>query len=107
MGVMEIQAVWEGAENFLEIPEALFRDFSSGLCRVLKYMGSKNIYSLNLAVYGEFEDQASFTTFTKVIPRIDLPPLKISEINYFERLHHEMLSFYLPEEICAEIRTFF
>ena len=77
------------------------------MVRVLQFFGSKNIYSLNMALYLLLENQDHFPLLAKIIPRIELPPLNVSEINYFERLHHEILTFYPPEDVAAEIRNFF
>jgi galactose-1-phosphate uridylyltransferase len=107
LGVMEIMALWEGADDFLTFPEMLLRDFAQGLVRVLNFLGSKNIYSLNMAVYLLLDRQAHFAPLAKIIPRIELPPMKVSEINFFERLHHEILTFYPPEKVAAELRSFF
>jgi UDPglucose--hexose-1-phosphate uridylyltransferase len=107
LGVMEIMALWEKSEPFLTLPGTLLRDFAEGLVRVLNFLGSKNIYSLNMAIYLLLEKQDYFPMLAKIIPRIELPPLKVSEINYFERLHHEILTFFPPEEVAAEMRDFF
>lgn len=107
LGVMEIMALWEGADHFLFVPDVRLNEFSQGLVRVLRYFGSKNITSLNMAVYLLLDPQDHFSTLAKIIPRIELPPLKVSEINYFERLHHELLTFYPPEDVAAELRSFF
>jgi hypothetical protein len=37
---------------------------------------------------------------------MSFPPLETSEINYFERLHGEMLTTMPPEEVCGELRDF-
>jgi UDPglucose--hexose-1-phosphate uridylyltransferase len=107
LGIMEIMALWEGANDFLTLPEKGLNDFSRGLVRVLRFLGGKNIYSLNMALYLLLEEQDHFPLLAKIIPRIDLPPLSISEINYFERLHHEIFTFYPPEDVAAETKPFF
>ncbi len=107
LGVMEIMALWEKGGTMLTLPENLLSDFAEGLVRVLNFLGSKNISSLNMTIYLLLEKQAHFPILAKIIPRIELPPLKVSEINYFERLHHEILTFCPPEEVAAEMRDFF
>jgi len=107
MGIIEIMALWEGADHFLTISEGLLGDFAEGLIKVLGYLGSKNIYSLNMALYLFLEKQDHFSMLAKIIPRIEVPPLMVSEINYFERLHHELFTFFPPEDLAAEVRNFF
>jgi galactose-1-phosphate uridylyltransferase len=107
LGVMEIMALWEKDWSLLTLPEQMIGDFAEGLVRVLNFLGSKNIYSLNMTIFFLLEKQDYFPLLAKIIPRIELPPLKVSEINYFERLHHEILTFYPPEEVAAEIRNVF
>jgi galactose-1-phosphate uridylyltransferase len=106
LGVMEIMAIWEGARDFSTFSEALLRDFAEGLVRVLNYLGSINIYSLNMAIFICLTEQDHFLPVAKIIPRIELPPLKVSEINYFERLHHESVTFYPPEQVAEEMHSF-
>ena len=107
LGVLEIMALWEGVDHFLTISEDHLKDFAEGLIKVLAFLGSKNIYSLNMTLYLSLEPQNHFSLLAKILPRIEIPPLMISEINYFERLHHEIFTFYPPEDVAAEARNFF
>jgi Galactose-1-phosphate uridylyltransferase len=107
LGVLEIMALWEGVDHFLTISEGLLNNFSEGLIKVLAFLGSKNIFSLNMTLYLSLEKQNHFSLLAKILPRIEIPPLMISEINYFERLHHELFTFYPPEDVAAEARNFF
>jgi galactose-1-phosphate uridylyltransferase len=106
LGVMEIMGVREKSRSFLTLSEKSLREFAAGLIRVFGYLASKNISSLNMAIYFSLEKQDYFPPLVKIIPRIELPPLKVSEINYFERLHHEILTFYPPEEVAKEMQPF-
>jgi galactose-1-phosphate uridylyltransferase len=107
LGVMEIIGLWEKNRSFLTLKEKNLQELAEGLIRIFNYLAGKNIFSLNMAVYFLFKKQDYFPTLVKIIPRIELPPLKVSEINYFERLHHEVLTFFPPEEVAAEMRPFF
>jgi hypothetical protein len=43
----------------------------------------------------------------RLIPRLTLGILNTSDINFFQSLHQEPLSFKVPEEVSALTRTYF
>jgi hypothetical protein len=49
----------------------------------------------------------SFTPHLRICPRVSLPPLGTSEINYMRMLHNETLTTMKPEEVCKEVKPFF
>jgi len=102
----EIIAVFEGKNSITDLSEGDLNDFSEGLVKIFKYFGTKNIYSFNLGVYSTRTCQDYLWVNSRIIPRVSLPPLNISDINYFEKLHKEVVSTVLPEEMCNEIRGY-
>jgi len=102
----EIIAVFEGKNSITDLSEGDLNDFSEGLVKIFRYFGTKNIYSFNLGVYSIRTGQDYLWVNSRIIPRVSLPPLNISDINYFEKLHKEVISTVLPEEMCDEIREY-
>jgi len=106
-GIIDVQSVFEGGDNLLRVSKETLGNFARGVSFVLRYFDSKNIWSFNLSLYGILVSQDYFWTNCRVVPRMSFPPLEISEINYFERLHGEMLTTMPPEEVCGELKVFF
>jgi galactose-1-phosphate uridylyltransferase len=105
-GIIDVQSVFEEADSLLRVSKETLRDFASRVSFVLRYVDSKNMWTFNLSVYGILVSQDYFWANCRVVPRMGFPPLEISEINFFERLHGEMLTTMPPEEICGELRDF-
>ena len=72
----------------------------------MKFLDSQGLFSFNMAIYsGLGEDH--FWTNAKIIPRVLLPPMDTSDINYFNMLHNEVLTIFEPEQICGQAKEFF
>jgi len=107
-GMYDVWGVYPEGPSFTGMDESVYHDFADGLCRVLRFFGSKNIQSYNLALYtcSKAEKTPTFHLI-RVVPRVNLPGFDVSDINYFERLHDESLTFFIPEEAAGEMREFF
>ena len=105
-GIIDVQSVFENSDNLLGVSKEAFGDFARGVSSVLRYFDTKNIWSFNLSIYGILVSQDYFWVNCRMVPRMSFPPLEISEINSFERLHGEMLTTMPPEEICGELKDF-
>ncbi len=103
MGAFDVIGVLSGASRPADIPGALADEIARALVAVLRFIGSLNITSFNMAFYFVAGD-ASFTPHIRICPRIALPPLGTSEINYMKMLHGEPLTTMKPEDICVAIR---
>ncbi|RJP22740.1 MAG: hypothetical protein C4520_07735 [Candidatus Abyssobacteria bacterium SURF_5] len=105
-GFIDIMAVFERAVSIMDITDSDWLDFSRGLSAAMKFLDSRGFYSFNMAIYSGFGED-HFKVYAKLIPRVLLPPMNTSDINYFNTLHNEVLSIFKPEDICAEARAFF
>ncbi|RJP71840.1 MAG: hypothetical protein C4532_06945 [Candidatus Abyssobacteria bacterium SURF_17] len=105
-GFIDIMAIFDRTPTIFEISEADWLDFSRGLSAAMKYLDGYGFYSFNMALYSGDGEQ-HFSTLAKLIPRVQLPPMNTSDMNYFNTLHNEVLTIFTPEDICAEVRKFF
>ena len=107
-GMYDVWGVYPEGPPFIGMDESVYRDFADGVCRVLRFFGSKNIQSFNLALYTcSKAEQTPTSHLIRVVPRVNLPGFDVSDINYFERLHDESLTFFTPEGAAEELREFF
>jgi hypothetical protein len=43
----------------------------------------------------------------KIVPRFEINPLGTSDLNYFEKLHNEIICPVVPEQLCKELQPYF
>jgi hypothetical protein len=43
----------------------------------------------------------------KLVPRFVILPLGTSDLNYFEKLHDEIICPVIPEELCRDLKPWF
>ena len=103
MGAFDVLGVVSGVSRPAEIIGVLSEEIANALVEILRFIGSLNITSFNMAFYFIAGD-SSFTPHIRVCPRIALPPLGTSEINYMKMLHGEPLTTMKPEDVCSAIR---
>ena len=87
--------------------EGEIHEFLDGLSRVLSYFDSCNFISFNMAFYGTLKEDEHLWVQGRIMPRFLLPPLGTSDINYFEKIHDEIICPSLPEDLCREIGKLF
>jgi galactose-1-phosphate uridylyltransferase len=103
----EILLLFSGRTAIKELNTKDWEDLSRGLIRVFRFFREKHIESFNLSIFSGNEREVSSWVYGRVCPRIILPPWNTSDINYFEKLHDEVISVVSPEEMCEEIKPFF
>jgi galactose-1-phosphate uridylyltransferase len=105
-GFIDITAIFDQSLTITDIPPAGWTDFSRGLSAAMKFLDAQGLFSFNMAIYSGLGEE-HFRTHAKLIPRVLLPPMDTSDINYFNMLHNEVLTIFEPEEICGQAREFF
>ena len=107
MGITEFLSVFEEGGPLTEVPEAGIEAFARGMGAVLKYLAAMNFMSFNMSIYSALPGGSPFKTHARIVPRTLLPPVGASDVNYFEMLHHEVLTIIKPEESAKGARTYF
>lgn len=107
LGITEFLAVFEGGGPITGIGDSVLGTFALGMSAVLKYLASLNFASFNMALYSAPTDDPAFPTHARIVPRTLLPPVGASDVNYFELLHHEVLTIIRPEESARGAARYF
>ncbi len=108
LGVLgEVVVLFSNRFSIEEVTPEDWKDFSKGLIRIFKLFKTKHIESFNLALFSGNEKGAQSWVYGRLCPRLLLPPWNTSDINYFEKLHDEVICLVSPEEFCQELRPFF
>lgn len=90
-----------------EVTHNDWEDFSEGLIRVFRFFKMKYIESFNLAIFSGNGEGVQSWVYVRLCPRMLLPPWDTSDINYFEKLHDEVICAVSPEELCQELKSLF
>lgn len=103
----EIDFIFREKTSFFDLTESNFNDFLTGLSRVFSYLYTSNFISFNMSFYAAMTNNNYFWVQGKIVPRFASYPLQTSDINYFEKLHNEIICPTVPEELCLELRPYF
>ena len=93
--------------SVFSLAESDYRTILSGLSRLFGYFLASNIVSFNMALYASLGEDSRFCVQGRIIPRFLILPLGTSDINYFEKLHDEIICPVIPEQVCRDIRPYF
>ena len=100
----EVIAIFEKARTLDEVGQEGWRQFSEGLTRVLYCFHSMGVRSLNMALVGSLDNAGHFWTQARIIPRVSVPPFGVSDVNYFEKAHQEIITVISPEELAEKLK---
>lgn len=81
-------------------------DFSRGLTKVFQFL-KDHVVSFNLSLFSGNSDGARSWVYGRLCPRMTFPAWLTSDINYFEKLHDEVMCSISPEELCKDVKLFF
>lgn len=103
----EIDFIFQEKSSFFELTEANFEELLNGLAKIFGYLHLNNFISFNMSLYAPLINDRHFWVQGKIIPRFVINPLGTSDINYFEKLHNEIICPVVPEELCRELQPYF
>ena len=105
--LIDFLAIFQHGDSFLNISEQEFRDFSTGLRMVFRYMNNQNLYSFNLSIDSGIARNNFFWTQARIVPRMTFLESQISDQSYYEVLQEVRLCFEYPEDTCRELKKYF
>lgn len=103
MGIFDVLGIIGNARSPGDIEGEVLEDMVDGILKVMRYIDSLNMYSLNMSLYFHLGD-GLFTPHLRICPRVNIPPFDTSQINYMGMLHGETLTIMKPEDICTGLR---
>ncbi|HQI02753.1 MAG TPA: hypothetical protein PLF54_02255 [Deltaproteobacteria bacterium] len=104
LGVFDILGILHEAHGPEDIRDGLLSELVEGLLKILRYIDSLNMGSLNMSLYFLRGDRY-FVPHLRICPRVSIPPFDTSQINYMKMLHNESLTTLKPEDICSELKA--
>ena len=103
----EIDFIFADKTSIFDLTEANFEELLAGLGKIFSYLHLNNFMSFNLALYAPMMNDRNLWVQGKIVPRFDVNPLGTSDINYFEKLHDEIICPVVPEQLCKELQPYF
>jgi galactose-1-phosphate uridylyltransferase len=103
----EIDFIFQDKTSIFDLTEANYEELLAGLSRVFSYLYLNNFMSFNLTLYAPMISDRNLWVQGKIVPRFEINPLGTSDINYFEKLHNEIICPVVPEQLCKELQPYF
>ncbi len=104
LGIFDIIGIIRNCTRASDLAGNVLSEMISGILRVLAYIDSLNMYSLNMSLYFRL-DSSIFTPHIRICPRVSIPPFGTSQINYMRMLHNEPMTTVRPESVCEAIKS--
>jgi galactose-1-phosphate uridylyltransferase len=103
----EVSFFYPGKSSILDLTDDDFRELLSGCSNVFNYFHENNFISFNMALYAALQQDKNLCIQGKIVPRFLNQPLGTSDLNYFEKLHDEIICPMIPEDLCLGLRPYF
>lgn len=103
--VYDVMALVPGGKGLLDLKAAQIDKLAEGLGRVMRFFEAENVAAFNMALHTQLKPGAGLPMMLRLASRIDIPPMGIDEINYFEKLHDERITFLPPEELAPRLKA--
>lgn len=103
--IYDVMALTDDEKGLLDFKPAQLKALAGGICKVLAYFQSQNVGSYNLALHTPLAAGTGLPLMLRLVSRVTLPPLQADEINYFEKLHDENLSYLPPEAVALGLKA--
>jgi galactose-1-phosphate uridylyltransferase len=102
--IYDVMALVPGDKGLLDLKPAQLQKLAEGMSRVLGFFEAENVGAFNMALHTQLKPGAGLPLMLRLVSRVDMPPMGVDEINYFEKLHDEMITFLPPEELAERLR---
>ncbi|HPA13796.1 MAG TPA: hypothetical protein PKV75_00855 [Desulfobacterales bacterium] len=100
----EILSIFKNMSSIRDLTDETLDSYARGLTRLLKSFHRMHLNNLNMTLLMSLEDDDGFWIQARTVPRVSLPPLGTSDVNYFEKGHDEVIVIISPEDLAEEIR---
>lgn len=103
----DLIGIFTNSNNVYDISEEDWYNFSEGLTAIFAGFIEQGFSSFNLSLHVPVDQRSKQPVHVRLIPRLTLGQLGTSDINFFQALHQEPLTYKAPEEIAKKMRIYF
>lgn len=100
-------AIFPKAHSIFDVSEEDWLNFAKGIKVMFATLHEQGFASFNMMLNVSLDRESRQPVYAHLIPRLTIGMLNTSDINSFQALHQEPLSFRTPEEIAAIARQYF
>jgi len=101
----EVLVLFEKVRTLDEVGEKGWKSFCEALSSILSCFHQMHFDSLNMTLLANIDNAGHFWTQARIIPRMSIPPLGVSDVNYFEKGHDEVMTVISPEKLASNIKA--
>ncbi|MBW2168672.1 MAG: hypothetical protein JRG69_05310 [Deltaproteobacteria bacterium] len=102
----EVLSIFNETTSLQDVTQDRWMCFAKGLSKILFCFHHLHVDSFNMTLFASLEKDEEFWVQARIIPRVSLPPLGTSDVNYFEKGHDEVITIISPEDLSGEINAF-
>ncbi|KAB2336337.1 hypothetical protein F7731_12705 [Cytobacillus depressus] len=107
-GQNDFLAVFKNKYSIHDINELDWTDFAEGLQVIFQTLKDQGFASFNMALNISINEESSKQAMNaRLIPRFTIGMMNTSDINYYQALHQESLTYKTPEAIALKARKHF
>lgn len=106
-GQNDFIAIFPEKYTIADLKEEDWISFAEGLKEIFATLGEQGFASFNMALNLSVDKESRQSIHARFIPRFTIGMLDTSDINFFQALHQEPLTFKSPEEIAAKAKVYF
>ncbi|CAM3993873.1 hypothetical protein [Lederbergia lenta] len=99
--------IFTQASNIHNITEQDWLSFSESLTKIFATLNDQGFASFNLSLHVSTDPEAKQPIHVRLIPRLTIGQLETSDINFFQALHQEPLTYKSPEDITRKAHAHF
>lgn len=100
-------AIFTNAYSIRDLKEEDWAAFAKGLKGIFAVLNEEGFASFNLLLHGNIKERADEPVHVRLIPRLTFGYLQTSDMNFFQTLHQEPLSYFVPEETAERAKKHF
>lgn len=105
-GLYDLMALVPGGRGLLDLNKSQMQGLARGLVRVFKFFERAGVGSFNLGLHTALKPGTGLPFMLRLVSRVQIPPMGVDEINYFEKLHDETVCFLSPEEVAQAVKPY-
>lgn len=100
---MDFIGIFQGTYSLEALTGEHWQALARDLLKLFRYLNSQGLASFNMLMHVPIKHNPADLVHLRLVPRLTIGLLETSDINFFQMLHQEPLSYRVPEETVREI----
>lgn len=100
---LDFMGIFQDTFSLEQITDEHWKALAHDLVELFRYLDSQGLASFNMLFHVPIRENPADLVHLRLVPRLTIGFLETSDINFFQMLHQEPLSYKVPEEVVQEI----